>query len=145
MTGTRISAGDVVQHLRPNEPQRDRIFVRDLVLACAIGAYPEEQGVTQKVSFSIEGEVASDVRATADQIGEVASYDSFVAAVRAVVASGHVKLVETMAERIAARCLADPRLVSVRVRVEKLERGPGAVGVEIVRIRSQVTHGDGAR
>ena len=37
---------------------RDRIFVRGLVLPVAIGVYDEEQGVTQKVSFTIEAAVA---------------------------------------------------------------------------------------
>jgi dihydroneopterin aldolase len=43
-----------------------------------------------------------------------------------------------MAERIAERCLRDERIVSVVVRVEKLERGPASVGVEIVRPRLPV-------
>jgi dihydroneopterin aldolase len=50
-----------------------------------------------------------------------------------------------MAERIAQRCLADPRIAAVRVRVEKLERGPAGVGVEIVRNRSQVRNVEPAR
>ena len=41
-----------------------------------------------------------------------------------------------LAARIAERCLVDKRIVSVLVRVEKLERGPEAVGVEIVRSRN---------
>jgi dihydroneopterin aldolase len=58
-----------------------------------------------------------------------------VGAVRGVVKDGHINLVETLAERIAERCLADKRIVAVLVRVEKLERGPEVVGVEIVRPR----------
>ena len=59
-----------------------------------------------------------------------------------IVAEGHIKLVETMAERIAERCLSDKRIASVLVRVEKLERGPASVGVEIVRPRTAVPAGD---
>jgi len=55
-----------------------------------------------------------------------------------VAADGHTNLVETLAERIAERCLSDKRIVSVLVRVEKLERGPASVGVEIVRPRMAV-------
>ncbi len=36
---------------------------------------------------------------------------------------------------MAALVLAHPRVVSVMVRVEKLDVGPGAVGVEITRER----------
>jgi dihydroneopterin aldolase len=116
----------------------DRIFVRDLVLDCELGAYPEEKGVTQKVGFSIVAAVSPDARTRTDEIAEVPSYDELVKAVKAVMAEGHINLVETIAERIAARALEDKRIVAVRVRIEKLERGPAAVGVEIVRPRGAV-------
>ncbi|CAN1724980.1 7,8-dihydroneopterin aldolase/epimerase/oxygenase [Hyphomicrobium sp. 1Nfss2.1] len=114
----------------------DRIFVRGLVLPVAIGVYDEEQGITQKVSFTIEASVAAGVSPKGDTIDEVPSYDDLVNAVKTVIAAGHVGLVETMAAQIAERCLADKRIVEVLVRVEKLERGPDAVGVEIVRPRA---------
>lgn len=113
----------------------DRIFVRGLVLPIAIGAYDEERGITQKVGFTIEASVGTGVSPKGDDLNEVPSYDDLVAAVKTVVAAGHINLVETLAARIADRCLADKRIVSVLVRVEKLERGPDAVGVEIVRPR----------
>jgi dihydroneopterin aldolase len=113
----------------------DRIFVRGLVLPISIGVYDEEQGITQKVSFTIEATVASGVSPKGDAIHEVPSYDDLVGAVKAIVAAGHINLVETLAARIADRCLKDKRIVSVLVRVEKLERGPASVGVEIVRSR----------
>jgi len=55
--------------------------------------------------------------------------------IRMLVAQKHIALVETLAERIAALILAQPRVVSVTLKVEKLDVGPGAVGVEIVRKR----------
>ncbi|MDH4981093.1 dihydroneopterin aldolase [Hyphomicrobium sp. D-2] len=113
----------------------DRIFVRNLVLPIAIGVYDEEQGITQKVGFTIEAEVAAGVSPKGDNIEEVPSYDDLANAVKGIVAAGHINLVETLAARIAERCLADTRIVRVLVRIEKLERGPDAVGVEIVRSR----------
>ncbi len=117
---------------------RDRIFVRGLVLPIAVGVYDEEQGVKQKVSFTVEASVAPTVAVKGDEISEVPSYDDLAGAVRAVVSAGHINLVETLAERIAEHCLKDERIVSVLVRVEKLERGPASVGVEIVRPRRAV-------
>ena len=114
----------------------DRIFVRGLVLPIAIGVYDEEQGITQMVRFTIEASVAGGVSPKGDHIDEVPSYDDLVGAVKAIVVAGHINLVETLAARIAERCLVDKRIVSVLVRVEKLERGPEAVGVEIVRSRN---------
>ncbi len=114
----------------------DRIFVRGLVLPVAIGVYDEEQGITQKVRFTIEASVAAGVSPKGDNIDEVPSYDELVAAVKSIITAGHINLVETLAARIADKCLSDKRIVSVLVRVEKLERGPDAVGVEIVRPRA---------
>lgn len=116
----------------------DRIFIRDLVLDCAIGAYEEEKGTTQKVSFSVEAWVRAASGRLDDRLENVPSYDDIIKIVRGRVGKGHIQLVETFAERIAEDCLADSRIAMVRVRVEKLERGPAAVGVEIVRPRLAV-------
>ncbi len=135
MSSVHILAGRLLQQPRIDISNFDRIFVREMVLDCAIGVYPEEQNIKQKVSFTIEAFVSPSVRAHNDSLDEVPSYDSVVmAAVKGVVASGHINLVETMAEQIAARILDEPRLVSVKVVVEKLENGPRR-GVEIVRAR----------
>jgi dihydroneopterin aldolase len=52
------------------------------------------------------------------------------------VAQGHITLVEAMAERIAQAILQYKDILAVTVRVEKLDLGPGAVGVEILRKRA---------
>lgn len=135
MANMEILAGRLLQQPRIDISKFDRIFVQDMVMDCAIGVYPEEQGITQQVSFTIEAYVAPTVRARNDDLSEVPSYDSVVMnAVRTVTMSGHINLVETMAERIAEKILEEPRLVSVMVRVVKLESGPRR-GVEIVRAR----------
>jgi 7,8-dihydroneopterin aldolase/epimerase/oxygenase len=113
----------------------DRIFVRDLVLPIAIGVYAEEQGILQNVSFSVEAEVLPHIKAAADDIQSVPSYDDIVKVIHAIVATGHINLTETLAERVAAACLREPRIDRVKVRIEKRDRGPAAVGVEIVRRR----------
>lgn len=129
------SQQNIASQSRHDVATRDRIFVRGLELHVALGVYEEEQGVTQKVSFTIEAAVATHVTPKGDAISEVPSYDDLVGAVKGVIAEGHINLVETLAERIAERCLRDKRIVTVRVLVEKLERGPASVGVEIVRPR----------
>ena len=134
MTDMSILAGRLQQ--RAGEGQYDRIFIRDLILDCNIGVFEEEKGVTQKVGFSIEAAVAPEVASRHDQIAEVPSYDNLINAVNETVEVGHINLVETMAEHIAEKILQDVRIVWVRIRIDKLERGPGAVGVEIVRPRA---------
>lgn len=112
----------------------DRIFVRDLVIDCHIGVYAEEKGVTQKVRLSVDASLAPDVKSVDDKMVEVPSYTDIIDAIHDISSKGHINLVETFAERIAARLLTDRRIASVFVRIEKLERGP-IRGVEITRTR----------
>jgi dihydroneopterin aldolase len=79
-----------------------------------------------------------DEGAPAERLADVVSYEPLVAEAKRIVASGHVALVETLAERLAELCLADPRVALARVRVEKLDIIPEAasVGVEIERRRA---------
>ena len=72
-----------------------------------------------------------------DQIERVLDYDMIIATIKDILAEGHINLVETLADEIATRCLAHPRAASVKVKIEKLDKEPGAVGVEIVRRRER--------
>jgi len=110
----------------------DSIFVRDFVVDCNVGVYAEEQGVTQRVRFSVDARLAPDVFSLEDEMAEVPSYADIIDVIVALARGGHINLVETFAERIAASVLADKRIVAVRVVLEKLERGP-ARGVDIIR------------
>lgn len=114
----------------------DRIFVRDFVLPVQIGAYSFEHGHTQKVRFDVSADVLRVTKAPED-MRHVFSYDVIMDGIRTIVARGHVELSEALAEKIAAHVLEDPRVVRVTVRVEKLELGPGGVGVEIERQRAK--------
>lgn len=113
---------------------RDCIFLKDWVIDCNIGVYAEEKGVTQKIRLSIDAYLAPEVRAAGDDMATVPSYTDIIDAVNAITATGHINLIETLAEAVAERCLADPRLDAMRIRIEKLERGP-VRGVEIFRTR----------
>jgi FolB domain-containing protein len=114
----------------------DRIFVRDFVLPVQIGAYSFEHGHAQKVRFDVTAEVMR-VTSSPEDMRHVFSYDVIMDGIRTIVSRGHVELSEALAEQVAAVVLEDPRVMKVTVRVEKLELGPGGVGVEIERKRAQ--------
>jgi dihydroneopterin aldolase len=115
----------------------DRVFVHDLVLDAEIGVYSHEKGVTQRARFSVDIEVKPAGEAIEDQIDRVLDYDTIIATIKGILAEGHINLVETLADEIATRCLEHPRAASVKVKIEKLDKEPGAVGVEIVRRRTR--------
>jgi FolB domain-containing protein len=111
----------------------DRVFMHDLVLDVEIGVYTHEKGVTQRVRFTVDVDLLPAKNALNDDIGRAFDYDTIIDGIKTIVGKGHINLVETLAEDVAAHCLAHPRASAVRVKIEKLDKEPGAVGVEIVR------------
>ncbi len=115
----------------------DLVFVDDLVLPVFIGAYARERDAPQNVRFAVTASVMRGGR-SAEDMRDVFSYDLITDGIRLLIGSGHVALVETLAERIAAMVLGHPRVARVVVRVQKLDTGSGTVGVEIERTRMAV-------
>ena len=111
------------------------VFVRDLVLDCSIGVHGHEHGSRQRVRVNLDLSVAEDAAPHGDDLANVVCYERIVDGVQEIAQDGHLNLVETLAERIADFCLEDGRVLSARVRVEKLDVYANAesVGVEIER------------
>lgn len=119
-----------------DDPVRTRrMFVRDLVLDCLIGVHRYERDGRQRVRINLSLDVLETGPAGRDRLADVVNYDTLVVRIRALAEDGHVNLVETLAERIAAICLDDRRVRRAVVRVEKLDVFDDAesVGVEIER------------
>ena len=113
----------------------DRISVRDHVVEVEIGAFQAERGTTQRVQFNIVVEVRPITGPVDDDVDRILSYDKVTEAIQIELAEERLNLLETLAERIADRILTEPQAMRAFVRIEKLDRGPGALGVEIVRSR----------
>ncbi|MEL6465471.1 MAG: dihydroneopterin aldolase [Pseudomonadota bacterium] len=113
----------------------DRISVRDHLVEVEIGAFQAERGVTQRICFNIVVEVRPLTGPIDDDVDRILSYDKVTEAIAYELAAERLNLLETLAERVADRILIEPQAMRVFVRIEKLDRGPGALGVEIVRSR----------
>ena len=113
-----------------------RVFVRDLVVPCSIGIYPREKGLRRRVRVNAELVIDEPI-ARNDEFVEVVNNETIVAGIKAIAEAGHINLVETLADRVAALCLADRRVASVRVVIEKLDVYPEAesVGIMVERRR----------
>ena len=113
-----------------------KVFVRDLILPARIGVYSHEKQAEQRVRINLELTCAEHP-AINDEHHNVVCYAEVADNIRKLLAQGHINLVETMADRIAAQCLDDHRVLAAKVRVEKLDVMPdaSAVGVEIERQR----------
>jgi len=121
------------------------VFIRDMVLPASIGVHAHEHRAAQRVRINVDLGVQDDgvgglsrPRVAREDLSRVVDYAAIAQTVRAIVAAGHIILVETLAERIAEACLADPRVHVARIRVEKLDvfADAASAGVEIERRQS---------
>lgn len=115
---------------------RDRISLRDYLVDVDIGAFQQERGHRQRLRFNVVVEVVPPGGPVADDVDRILSYDRVTDAIAAELASERLNLLETLAERVAARVLREPRAERIFVRIEKMDRVAGALGVEIMRSHS---------
>jgi dihydroneopterin aldolase len=115
----------------------DRISLRDYVTEVEIGAFQAERGTMQHIKFNVVVEVAPLSGPIDDDVDRILSYDRVTEAIQYELGAERLNLLETLAERVAERILLEPQAQRVFVRIEKLDRGPGALGVEIARERGK--------
>ena len=121
-----------------------RVFIRDLVLPARVGIDDHEREQAQPVIINVDASVEEASEGTAGEaaagststIADVVCYETLTEQIKEVLAGGHIDLVEVLAENIATRLLADPRIIWLRIRLEKPEAIAEAagVGVEIERL-----------
>lgn len=115
---------------------RDRISLRDHVVEADIGAFQKERGHKQRLRFNVVVEVRPAPEPLEDDVDRILSYDRITESIASELADERLNLLETLAERLAERILAEPQAMRIFIRIEKLDVGPYALGVEIVRSRA---------
>ncbi len=113
----------------------DKIIIRDLELMARIGVFDHEKTEPQPIRIDAELEAVRG----GDGYG-VVCYAEIAEAFRKVVGSGHIALVEDAAEALSAVCFKDPRIRSVRLRLEKLRAVANAAGVGVEIFRRADSH-----
>ncbi len=114
-----------------------RVFVHDLEIVASVGVHEHEKRYEQRIFVSADLAVRDTYDGVSDRLDDVLDYGALVEGIARLVQSEHVNLIETLAERIARHCLADARVETVRVRIEKPDAMPlcRSVGIEIERRR----------
>ena len=115
----------------------DKIYIRDLALRCIIGVYPEERREKQDVIINVALACDHSAAARSDRLEDAIDYKQLKLRIRELVEASQFNLIETLADRIVALCLHEPRVQAATVTVDK----PGAlrfarsVAVEVTRRR----------
>lgn len=97
----------------------DRIVLHGLRGRGLHGVYPRERAEGQ--TFIVDVSLAVDTRAAArtDDLGATADYGVIAEKIVALIEGEPVNLIETLAQRIADACLADPVVRGVEITVHK--------------------------
>lgn len=118
-----------------------RVFIRRLGVAARLGVYPEEEAAPQRVLIDIDLLVTDDAAPAGmgeDQLERVVDYEVVANTARGLALTGHTRLAETLAERIACAVLeTDGRIQAARITVEKPDiiADVEGVGVTVERRR----------
>jgi 7,8-dihydroneopterin aldolase/epimerase/oxygenase len=97
----------------------DFVSVKDLSVRAVIGVHPWEREIEQTLVVNVD--MAADVRkaAASDDLADALDYSAVAETVAAVLRDGRFGLIETAAERVADRLLADFPLFWLRLELRK--------------------------
>lgn len=120
-----------------NRATMDAILIRDLRVEALIGIHKRERHVAQTVSIDLDIGLPGAKVFESDQVADTIDYEQVSLRIRALAGSGHFRLVETLAERIARLLLEEFGAPWVRVSAAKIGILANAklVGVTIERKR----------
>jgi dihydroneopterin aldolase len=113
----------------------DAILIRDLRVEASIGIHKRERHAKQILSIDLDIGLPGETVFRTDKVADTIDYEQVTIKIGALVASGHFRLVETLADRIARMLLDEFGAPWLKVSVAKIGILPNAkfVGVTIER------------
>lgn len=97
----------------------DRITLTGLRARGRHGVYDFERATGQEFVLDVELELDLSTAARSDRVEDTVHYGELADRLVAIVAGEPVNLIETLADRLAAECLADHRVAAATVTVHK--------------------------
>ena len=109
-----------------------KLYIHGLKLSWFIGILDFEYERSQIVVFDIDMDVVVPKKEEDMSVENIVCYKSIVDSIKALREQGHVRLVETLAHRVAHVCLRDRRVVCVSVKLSKPNAVPEAENVGVI-------------
>jgi len=112
-----------------------KILINELTLNAFIGIHDFEKKKKQKISISLSLDVDDNISGIEHKIENFVSYEHIVADIKSLLKNGHIDLLETLGEKIVDLCFKDERVMTIKIKLEKLEvfKETSSVGIEILR------------
>ncbi len=98
----------------------DAILIRDLRVEASIGIHKRERHVRQTLSIDLDIGLPGKAVVSSDKVADTIDYEQVALRIRDLAASGHFRLVETVADRVAALLMKDFGTLWCKVSVAKL-------------------------
>ena len=123
----------------------DYVSIRDLCVSAVIGVHDWEREIEQPLIVSVDMvPTTADVRraAATDDLADALDYSAVATTIAAVVREGKFHLIETAAERVAERLLADFPVSWLRLELRKpINAGAytAAITIERTALNSMIT------
>jgi dihydroneopterin aldolase len=95
------------------------IFIKDWVLEASIGLYEQEKTKKQRLRLNLVFYQSGETKI--EGVADIIDYDVHKQSIQGLVGSRHFELQEVLAEAIAAKCLTDPKMLRIRVQLEKID------------------------
>lgn len=125
---------------RSAEGVDDRVSLLGLSLRTTIGVHPEERRVFRDLEADVRLSVDLRAAGRSDDLADTVDYASLAERLRAVSAASRFRLLEALAEALAAVAFSDPRVSAAEIALRKPGAVPDALAeVRIVR-RRRVRH-----
>ncbi len=116
------------------EQTEDEIHIEELEVHANVGVPAEERAVPQRLSISLRFTPMRDFRDLADDLSRTVDYAAVCDATRSFASSGSFKLIETLADALAAHLLERFAITRLQVEVRKfILADTRYVAVSIVR------------
>jgi len=112
-----------------------KILINELTLDAFIGIHDFEKKKKQKIAISLSLDVNDNISGIEHKIENFVSYEHIVADIKSILKKGHIDLLETLGEKIVDLCFKDERVMTIKLKLEKLEvfKETSSVGIEIFR------------
>lgn len=117
------------------------LVIKGLKLDANIGVYDHEKTKTQPIRLWLKLHLASPQEAVSDAYDEVVCYDTIVQNITQIVSAGHINLVETLTQNIAAKLFENSAIQKIKIKIEKpaaLANAEG-VGIECIYLRATLS------
>ena len=122
-------------------PTQSIVLITGLAVRAHVGVGATERRAPQTIIIDVALRLA-DPAIARDHLSAAVNYADIIRLIDAVVAATRALLLETLAERIASRILADARIAEVTLTITKPRKLPNcdAVGIQRNFRREEVRH-----